>query len=256
MEKVNYIVNKKISIILPNYNSAKYLSRTISSILSQTYKKWELILVDDCSNKETIQILRKFEKNKKIKVFYLKKNKGAAYCRNFAIKKSKSDYLAFIDSDDLWKKNKLEKQLNFMENNKLEFSYTNYFAKIESKSEIKEVMSPKKISFEEFTNNTAIATSTMMAKREIVKNIKFTPTEICEDYFYKCQILKKIGKAHGLQKFLTTYRVRNDSLQRSKLKNLFWIWKINFTYNKFSFFRNLISVINISISSIKRYGLK
>ena len=235
MEKVNYIVNKKISIILPNYNSAKYLSKTVSSILSQTYKKWELILVDDCSNKETIQILRKFEKNKKIKVFYLKKNKGAAYCRNFAIKKSKRDYLAFIDSDDLWKKNKLEKQLNFMENNKLEFSYTNYFAKIESKSEIKEVMSPKKISFEEFTNNTAIATSTMMAKREI---------------------LKKIGKAHGLQKFLTTYRVRNDSLQRSKLKNLFWIWKINFTYNKFSFFRNLISVINISISSIKRYGLK
>ena len=113
-------MNKKISIILPNYNSAKYLSKTVSSILSQTYKKWELILVDDCSNKETIQILRKFEKKKKIKVFYLKKNKGAAYCRNFAIKKSKSDYLAFIDSDDLWKKNKLEKQLNFMENNKLD----------------------------------------------------------------------------------------------------------------------------------------
>ena len=246
----------KIDIILPNYNSSKFIIQTIDSILKQTYKNWKLIIVDDFSDTETKNILNKISKRKNIKVFYLNKNHGAGFCRNFAIKKSKSDYLAFIDSDDLWKKNKLEKQLNFMENNKLEFSYTNYFAKIESKSEIKEVMSPKKISFEEFTNNTAIATSTMMAKREIVKNIKFTPTEICEDYFYKCQILKKIGKAHGLQKFLTTYRVRNDSLQRSKLKNLFWIWKINFTYNKFSFFRNLISVINISISSIKRYGLK
>ena len=87
-----------------------------------------------------------------------------------------------------------------MENNKLEFSYTNYFAKIESKGD-KGGYVTKKISFEEFTNNTAIATSTMMAKREIVKNIKFTPTEICEDYFYKCQILKKIGKAHGLRNF-------------------------------------------------------
>ena len=101
MEKVNLIVAKKISIILPNFNSEKYISATINSILYQSYKKWELILVDDCSNKMTIKILRKYYRNKKIKIFYLKKNKGAAYCRNFAIKKSKGDYLAYIDSDDL-----------------------------------------------------------------------------------------------------------------------------------------------------------
>ena len=96
----------------------------------------------------------------------------------------------------------------------------------------------------------------MIVKRELVKNIKFTPTKICEDYFYKCQILKRIGKAYGLQKNLTIYRVRNDSLHSNKIRNLFWIWKINQLYNKFSFLKNLISIANISISSIKRYGLK
>ena len=256
MEKVNLIVAKKISIILPNFNSEKYISATINSILYQSYKKWELILVDDCSNKMTIKILRKYYRNKKIKIFYLKKNKGAAYCRNLAIKKSKGDYLAFIDSDDLWKKNKLEKQLKFMEKNNLKFSYTNYLANFEDKSKVKEIPSPEEISFEKFTKNTSIATSTMMVKRELVKNIKFTPTKICEDYFYKCQILKRIGKAYGLQKNLTIYRVRNDSLQSNKIRNLFWIWKINSKYNKLSIIQNLISLVSISISSFKRYGFK
>ena len=95
----------KVSIILPNYNSSKTIVDTINSILLQTYKNWELIIVDDCSDKKTKNILSKYKNIKKIKIFYLKKNKGTAYCRNLAIKKSKSYYLAFIDSDDTWEKN-------------------------------------------------------------------------------------------------------------------------------------------------------
>ena len=116
----------KIDIILPNFNSSDYIKETIKSIVNQTSKNWRLIIVDDCSDKKTKAILRKFSKNKKIKIFWLKKNKGAGYCRNYAIKKSKSLYLAFIDSDDLWKKDKLETQLRFMEDNNYLFTYTNY----------------------------------------------------------------------------------------------------------------------------------
>ena len=116
----------KIDIILPNFNSSDYIKETIKSIINQTFKNWRLIIVDDCSDKKTKAILRKFSKNKKIKIFWLKKNKGAGYCRNYAIKKSKSLYLAFIDSDDLWAKDKLETQLRFMENNNYLFTYTNY----------------------------------------------------------------------------------------------------------------------------------
>mgnify|MGYP001467445026 FL=1 len=106
-----------VSIILPNYNSSKSIIATINSILKQTYKNWKLIIVDDCSDKETKNILMRYRKKKKIKILYLKNNKGAAQCRNIAIKKSSSYYLAFIDSDDLWEKNKLKMQINFMQNN-------------------------------------------------------------------------------------------------------------------------------------------
>ena len=91
----------KITIILPNYNSFLFIKKTINSVINQSYKNWKLIIVDDCSNEKTKSVLKKFSHHKKIKIFWLKKNKGAAYCRNFAIKKSKSKYFAFIDSDDV-----------------------------------------------------------------------------------------------------------------------------------------------------------
>ena len=116
----------KIDIILPNYNSSQFIINTINSILKQTYKNWKLIIVDDFSDKKTKKILKKISKNKNIKVFFLNKNHGAGFCRNFAIKKSKSPYLAFIDSDDTWKKDKLKKQINFMKKNNFSFSYTDY----------------------------------------------------------------------------------------------------------------------------------
>ena len=94
----------KIDIILPNYNSFEFITETVKSILSQTYKNWRLIIVDDFSDEKTRYLLKKISKNKKIKVYFMKKNRGAGFCRNYAIKKSKSPYLAFIDSDDIWKK--------------------------------------------------------------------------------------------------------------------------------------------------------
>ena len=107
----------KVDIILPNFNSAEYIKETIKSILNQSFKNWNLIIVDDCSNIKTKNILKKYSKNKKIKIFWLKKNKGAGFCRNYAIKKSKASYIAFIDSDDIWKKEKLDTQIRFKERN-------------------------------------------------------------------------------------------------------------------------------------------
>ena len=90
-----------IDIILPNFNSSKFLNQTLKSILEQTYKNWRLVIIDDCSDLKTINILKKYIKDKRIKIFWLKKNKGAGFCRNYAIKKTKSPYIAFIDSDDI-----------------------------------------------------------------------------------------------------------------------------------------------------------
>ena len=115
---------------------------------------------------------------------------------------------------------------------------------------------PYKLSFSSFIKNTSIGTSTMIVKRKIIKNIKFTNTKICEDYFFKCKILKKIKFAHGLNKYLTRYRIRKNSLQSNKFKNFYWIWKINREYNHLNFFQNLNSLFFISINSIRKYGFK
>ena len=95
-------LKNRIDIILPNYNSSKYINETIKSVLHQTYKNWRLFIIDDASDKKTQTILKKI-KSKKIKIIYLKKNRGAGYCRNLALKKVNSDFIAFLDSDD-WSK--------------------------------------------------------------------------------------------------------------------------------------------------------
>jgi len=243
----------EVDIILPNYNSSDFIDETIKSVLAQNYKKWKLIIVDDCSDNETKYKIKKYEKMKNIKVIWLNKNKGAAHCRNLAIQKSKSKYIAFLDSDDVWQKNKLKTQINFMKKNNYDFTYTNYET-IGLKN--KYIYAPKRFTYSKFIKNTSIATSTMIVSRKISKGIKFTDTKICEDYFFKCRILKKINYAYGLNKCLTKYRVREDSLQSNKYKNLYWIWKINAKYNKLNLIDNFISLISISFNSLRKYGFK
>jgi len=243
----------KIDIILPNYNSSEFIIKTIKSILKQTYKNWKLIIVDDCSDKKTINILKQISKNKNTKVFFLNKNHGAGFCRNLAIKKSNSSYIAFIDSDDTWKKDKLKKQIDFMKKNNFSFSYTNYKT-FDQKN--RKVDNPLKLDYFDFLRNTSIATSTMMIKRNIIGNTKFTNTKICEDFFFKCELLKKTGYAFCLDEYLTNYRIRKNSLQSNNLRNFYWIWKINKNYNKLNIFDNFMSLLFISINSLKKYGGK
>ena len=240
----------KVDIILPNYNSSNYIIKTVNSILNQSYKNWKLIIVDDNSDEKTVRILKKNFKNKNIKIYFLKKNRGAGFCRNYAIKKSSSPYLAFIDSDDIWEREKLKKQINFMKKNNYSFSYTDYVTFGDKNRKIK---TPKKINFSNFIKNTAIATSTMIVKRDKIKNIKFTNSKICEDYYFKCKLLKKVKYAYCLKKYLTKYRVRKNSLQSSNLKNIYWIYKINREYNKLNFIDSIISLLNISFNSLKKY---
>ena len=242
-----------IDIILPNYNSSKFLKQTLNSIIMQTYKNWKLIIIDDCSDNKTKNILKKYSKDKRIKMFWLKKNNGAGFCRNYGIKKSKSPYVAFIDSDDVWKKNKLEKQIIFMKKNNYSFSYTNYETFGDKR---KIIIPPLRFDYKSFINNTSIGTSTMMVKRKELKNIKFTNSKICEDYYFKCKLLKRVKFAFCLNEFLTRYRIRHNSMQSSNIKNIFWIWKINRDFNKLGIINNLTSIINISINSIKKYGGK
>ena len=259
LKKINGI---KVNIILPNYNSGEFFEETINSILNQTFKNWKLIIVDDGSDLDNKKILQKYANHNKIKIVFLKKNKGAGFCRNLAIKHSKAEYIAFIDSDDIWHKNKLSDQISFMLKNNYEFTYTNYVAFLNKENSIKKkkiintIKPPKKFNFNKFIHNTSIGTSTMILKRSLVQNIKFINTAICEDYFFKCKILKKINYAHCLPKVLTQYRIRPNSLQSNRFRNFYWIWYINKNYNRLNLINNLLSLFSISFNSLTKYGLK
>ena len=248
----------KIEIILPNYNSELYISETIDSVINQTFKNWKLTIVDGNSNDETQRILQNYIRHPNINVIRLKKNKRAGFCRNLAMRSSNSDYVAFIDSDDIWDREKLSKQLDFMIKNDYRFTYTNYlpFKSEKKRQDLKEIKPENIFTYEKFIRNTSIATSTMIIKKSSIGNVKFSNTKICEDYFFKCQILKKVHYAYCLSKNLMKYRIRKGSLQSNKIRNLYWIWYINKNYNKMILFKNFWSIFCISINSIKKYGFK
>ena len=120
--------NKKtpfVDIIMPNFNKERFIEESINSVIAQTYDNWKLFIIDDNSNDNSKKVINNFENNK-IKIIFLKKNKGVAFCRNLAIRYSNSKYIAFIDSDDYWSSNKLKEQINFMEEFKYNLSYTDY----------------------------------------------------------------------------------------------------------------------------------
>ena len=116
-------MNDLVSIIMPSWNTAQYISEAIESVLKQSYSNWELIIVDDCSTDNTISVVNKYKDNR-IRLFQNKENLGAAYSRNFALRQAKGRWIAFLDSDDVWYSEKLEKQILFMTKNNYSFSCT------------------------------------------------------------------------------------------------------------------------------------
>ena len=255
MEKVSCV-----DVIMPNYNKGKYLEEAINSVISQKFKNWNLFIIDNFSQDNSKKVLDKFnDKFKNIKVIYLSKNKGVGFSRNLGIRLSKGDYISFIDSDDYWLPNKLQDQILFMNNFNHDFTYSDYttFVLKNDRKVIKnKIISPNSFTFNQFINNTSMATSSIIIKRSYVGTTRFPKIETFEDYSFKCKLLKKGNKAVKINKNSMYYRITKKSLSSNKLKSLYWLWYINKKYNKLSFIRNFISVSSISISSIKKYGFK
>ena len=252
--------NKTIDIIMPNYNKGKFITEAVDSVINQSYKNWRLFIIDDNSTDESKKKLKKYGKKKRIKIFYLRKNKGPAYCRNLGLKKSKSNFVAFLDSDDYWYKNKLKLQLRFMLDNDYAFTFTDFTPILFYKKKYKKLKITdieKEYTFDKFIRNSSINTSTMILKKKEIKNIKFKNLELMEDYIFKCDLMRKTRIT--FQKFpqsTAIYRIINKSRSSKKINNIYTLWKINKKYNNLNFFKNLISLIFISLNSLKKYGFK
>ena len=245
-----------IDIIIPNYNKAKYLNQCLDSILSQTYKNWKIYLVDDNSHDDSAKIFKKYENIDNINFFLLKENKGPAFCRNYAIDKSSSEFIAFMDSDDFWPKDKLKNQINEMLKNDYNFTYTDYnFFFNDNEEKIKTVKMPLFLDYKNFILKSSMSTSSIIISRNSLGNVKFKNVDQ-EDYLFKCDLLKKGETAFNSKDTFVYYRINKNNRSANKLKNLVSLWQINKIHNQLNFFTNLKSLFFISINSLKKYGWK
>lgn len=211
-----------VSIVTPYRNSRKYFERTYKSVISQTYKDWEWIIVDDNSSKEEKNFLDSLSANKKIKVFHNSDSKGPAYSRNLAISKCSGDFIAFLDSDDIWKDDKLEKQLKFMEENNYRFSATYFDVFDESVNKVnKEVRAPRCCSHKKFLKLDYIGCLTAMYRRDIYPDLAI-PEDIKKRNDYALWLkLSERATCFVLPEFLATYVKRqNNSVSSGKKSKL------------------------------------
>lgn len=212
----------KISIITPNYNCEKFISQTIDSVLSQTYKNWELIIVDDFSTDISYEIACSYaKKDERIKVIRNEKNSGAAFSRNVALDNATGEYIAFLDSDDLWNERKLEKQIEFMEKNNCDFCFSRYSLIDEYNNALnKTARIVNKLTFYKLLHHDFIGCLTAIYKFEKMKQIRSFLVKNNNDYGLFLQIVKKSENAMGLQENLAQYRIRKSGISRKKLQKV------------------------------------
>ena len=248
--------NLTIDIIIPNFNKAKYLSQCLDSIISQTYKNWKVYLIDDNSNDNSKEILSKYQNIENIKIFILKKNKGPAYCRNLGIQKSNSKLIAFLDSDDYWPEDKLEKQINYMLSTNCNFTYTDFCFFFNDNFKKKKMTNlPSKYDYDTFLNHSSMSTSSIIIKREILNSILFEKVNH-EDYLFKCDLFKKGEIAYKIKDTYVFYRINKNNRSSNKLKNIISLWRINKEKNNLNLLANLKSIFFIGLNSLKKYGWK
>ena len=214
-----------VSVITPVYNAEKFLKETIDSVLKQTYKDYEYLLVDDCSTDSSADIVKEYAENdNRVKYIKLKENSGAAVARNTGLEHAQGRYIAFVDSDDLWYPEKLEKQLTFMQENNEAFTYTKY----EHITEDGEIQSapdfPERLNYSGLLKNTAIACSTVVIDREVIGDFRMPLVRKGQDTATWLKILRDHDYACLVDEILNQYRGREGSLSSNKIDALKRTW--------------------------------
>lgn len=230
-----------VSIITPAYNVCTCISDTILSAINQSFTDWEMIIVDDCSTDNTYNIASRYaQQDSRIVVVRHTKNAGVAAARNTALDRATGEYVAFLDSDDLWLPDKLEKQLSFMESNNYAITYTRYqIFSTDSNTRGKIINVPPKMTYKSIFYNTAIACLTVMVNRELVGKFHMPIIDHTEDQCTWQEILNRGYVAFALQENLALYRVGHNSLTSNKLRSIIKQWHTYRKFYKFTFFKSL-----------------
>ena len=248
-------INKDlVSIIIPYYKKKKYILKTINSILNQSYNQFEIIIIYDDENLSDLDYLEKsFKLEKKIKIIKNLKTIGAGFSRNKGIENAKGEFVAFIDADDIWKKNKLKNQINFMKKKNLKFSHTTYEIIDENDKVLGKRISRDFEKVDDLIKSCDIGLSTVILEKEIIDDqTKFPNLKTKEDFVLWLKILQKNILIRSFNETLTSWRKTDNSLSSSVIQKLIDAFKVYNYYMKFNFIKSSYYVLCLSINFLKK----
>ena len=241
-----------VSIITPSFNSSKFVQECVNSVVSQTYTNWELLIVDDFSQDNSKELLLNLKKkDERIKVTFLDKNIGAAEARNIAIQQAKGKYIAFLDSDDYWEKEKLANQIEFMKSNDIAFSFSSYIPISEDgKLFYSPILSIEKIGYHDYLKNTIIGCLTVVIDREKTGDFEMPNIRSSHDMALWLIIMKRGFYAYGLNENLAKYRNVSISNTASKWRAAKDVWMVYSKIEKLSFLYSIWCFLNYAFNAI------
>lgn len=253
--------NPLVSVITPAYNAERFIAETIESVIDQTYTNWEMIVVDDQSTDDTAAIVESHaEKDERIRFVQLEKNSGSAVARNTAMDHAKGKYLAFLDSDDLWMPNKLERQVAFMQEKDIAFSFTKYVRMHEDGTLTRAITNaPERVGYERLMKHCVIGCLTVMLDREKIGEERMVNIRTRQDYAFWLNLTKKGFYAYGLPEVLAKYRLVENSISSNKLKAAKQNWYVYHHIEKQSLFKSIWYFLHYAFISVKNaiiYKLK
>ena len=222
--------NKKeelVSIIMPAYNCGDFIGIALNSVINQSYKNWEVIVVDDCSTDNTADVVQEYIKNdNRIKYHKLEKNSGAAVARNKAVDLASGKYMAFLDSDDVWFPEKLTKQIGFMEENDYGFTCTSY-TKIDEQGEYlnRTIVAQPKRDYDGVLK-TCPGNSTVIYNAEKLGKFKIPDIKKRNDYVMWLQVIKRAKYLYGVEEPLGSHRIRTEGISSNKKSLVGYHWKV------------------------------
>ena len=243
-------INKLVSIITPSYNSAKFIKQCIESVIAQTYTNWEMLIVDDYSADNSLQILKKYF-DKRIQLIELDENVGASESRNVAIRKAKGKYIAFLDSDDLWEPQKLEKQISFMETEDIAFSFSTYQLMSDDESKLYSIIhAPKIVTYSSYLKKTIIGCLTVIIDKEKTGGFEMPNIRSSHDMALWLLIMRRGFDAYGLDENLARYRIVSTSNTANKWRAAKDVWRVYRQFEKLSFFYSIWCFLNYAFNAI------
>ena len=245
-------MNELVSIITPSFNSERFITETIQSVLNQTYKNWEMIIVDDCSTDKTEEIIHHFmEEDSRIHFVKLNKNSGAGVARNSGLQIARGRFIAFLDSDDVWKAHKLETQLAFMKDKNQPFTFSYYDCIDEDSNSLhRSVQAPFPLRYKQLFFCNYVGNLTGIYDTNYFGKIAISAIRKRQDWMVWLTILKKIKVAQPVPESLAYYRIRKDSLSTSKIKLIKHNYAVYRRFHKFSIVVALLCMIGFLFTQL------